>query len=175
MDFSAFLTSLGTSFAILVILMLLFTWLSRKPGNSVVYYPNRIWRGLDPYENGARTLNPFAWIREALSSSEEDVIAVSGVDTAVYFVFLTTGLSPLHTVKSVFSCVSERERERERLICKKIEESLKSERLLLIELLLEESSFEMEGIQASVEFTSNLCSILTEEATFSWVTILQMI
>ncbi|KAK2989953.1 hypothetical protein RJ640_004116, partial [Escallonia rubra] len=95
MDFSAFLTSLGTSFAIFVILMLLFTWLSRKPGNNVVYYPNRMWRGLDPYENGARTRNPFAWIREALSSSEEDVIAISGVDTAVYFVFLTTVLGIL--------------------------------------------------------------------------------
>ncbi|KAK3007186.1 hypothetical protein RJ639_015666 [Escallonia herrerae] len=95
MDFSSFLTSLGTSFAIFVILMLLFTWLSRKPGNSVVYYPNLIWRGLDPYENGARTRNPFAWIREAFSSSEKDVITVSGVDTAVYFVFLTTVLGIL--------------------------------------------------------------------------------
>ncbi|KAK2973056.1 hypothetical protein RJ640_005423 [Escallonia rubra] len=90
MDFSSFLTSLATSFAIFVVLMFLFAWLSRKPANSVVYYPNRILKGLDPYENGSRARNPFAWIREALSSSEEDVVAISGVDTAVYFVFLTT-------------------------------------------------------------------------------------
>ncbi|CAK7350162.1 unnamed protein product [Dovyalis caffra] len=95
MDFSSFLTSLGTSFVIFIVLMLLFTWLSRKPGNSVVYYPNRILKGLDPWEGGTRTRNPFAWIREALSSSEQDVVNMSGVDTAVYFVFLSTVLGIL--------------------------------------------------------------------------------
>ena len=93
MNFSSFLTSLGTSFVIFVILMLLFSWLSGKPGNTVIYYPNRILRGMDPWEGGSRTRNPIAWIREALSSTERDVIAMSGVDSAVYFVFLSTGLS----------------------------------------------------------------------------------
>lgn len=91
MDFSSFLTSLATSFVIFVVLMLLFAWLSGQPGNNVVYYPNRILKGLDPLEGGSRIRNPFAWIREAFSSTEEDVIAISGVDTAVYFVFLNTG------------------------------------------------------------------------------------
>ncbi|KAL2930667.1 CSC1-like protein ERD4, partial [Bienertia sinuspersici] len=71
MDFTSFLTSLGTSFLIFVVLMLLFAWLSNKPGNHVIYYPNRI-------------------LKEAISSSEDDIISVSGVDTAVYFVFLAT-------------------------------------------------------------------------------------
>ncbi|KAJ6775946.1 putative MEMBRANE PROTEIN DUF221-RELATED [Salix koriyanagi] len=75
--------------------MLLFTWLSRRPENSVVYYPNRILKGLDPWEGGSRSRNPFAWIREAFSSSEQDVINMSGVDTAVYFVFLSTALAIL--------------------------------------------------------------------------------
>lgn len=91
MDFSSFLTSLATSFIIFVILMLLFAWLSAKPGNNVVYYPNRILKGMDPFEGSSKTRNPFSWIKEALSSSEQNVIAMSGVDTAVYFVFLTTG------------------------------------------------------------------------------------
>ncbi|KDP38019.1 hypothetical protein JCGZ_04662 [Jatropha curcas] len=95
MDFSSFLTSLATSFVIFVILMLLFTWLSRKPGNAVVYYPSRILKGLDAWEGGSRTRNPLAWIWEAFSSTEQDIINVSGVDTAVYFVFLTTVLSIL--------------------------------------------------------------------------------
>uniref|UniRef100_A0A2P2MKK1 CSC1-like protein ERD4 n=4 Tax=Rhizophora mucronata TaxID=61149 RepID=A0A2P2MKK1_RHIMU len=95
MDFSSFLTSLGTSFVIFVILMLLFTWLSRKPGNAVVYYPNRILKGLDPWDGRSRTRNPFAWIQEALSSTEQDVINMSGVDSAVYFVFLGTVLGIL--------------------------------------------------------------------------------
>ncbi|KAK9267742.1 hypothetical protein L1049_010175 [Liquidambar formosana] len=95
MDFSSFLTSLGTSFFIFVVLMLLFAWLSSKPGNSVIYYPNRILKGLESIEGGSKTRNPFSWIHEALSSSEEDVISISGVDTAVYFVFLSTVLGIL--------------------------------------------------------------------------------
>ncbi|KAL6282697.1 hypothetical protein ACE6H2_013626 [Prunus campanulata] len=95
MDLTSFLTSLGTSFAIFVILMFLFNWLSRKPGNTVIYYPNRILRGLDPWEGGSKTRNPFAWIKEALTSTEQEVISMSGVDTAVYFVFLSTVLGIL--------------------------------------------------------------------------------
>lgn len=78
-----------------VVLMFLFTWLSRRPGNHVVYYPNRILRGMDPYEGLRASRNPFAWIREALVSTEADVIRMSGVDSAVYFVFLTTVLGIL--------------------------------------------------------------------------------
>ncbi|XP_052182085.1 CSC1-like protein ERD4 [Diospyros lotus] len=95
MDFSSFLTSLGTSFVIFLVLMLLFTWLSRNPDNKVIYYPNRILRGMDPIQDGSRFGNPFAWIREALSSTEQDVIAASSVDAAVYFVFLSTMLGIL--------------------------------------------------------------------------------
>lgn len=72
--------------------MILFAWLSTKPGNTVVYYPNRILKGMDPWEGSKsrRTRNPFAWIREAFSSTEQDVINMSGLDSAVYFVFLST-------------------------------------------------------------------------------------
>ncbi|KAA8514884.1 hypothetical protein F0562_018063 [Nyssa sinensis] len=95
MDFSSLLTSFGTSFVIFLILMLLFTGLSRKSVNKVVYYPNRILKGIDPLEDGSKTRNPFSWIREALSSTEEDILSMSGVDAAVYFVFLTTALGIL--------------------------------------------------------------------------------
>nr|XP_043622928.1 CSC1-like protein ERD4 [Erigeron canadensis] len=91
MDFSSFLTSLGTSFIIFVILMILFAWLCTKPGNEVIYYPNRILKGMEPYEGSrSKIRNPFAWIHEAISSSERDVINLSGLDSAVYFVFLST-------------------------------------------------------------------------------------
>ncbi|KAH7661151.1 Calcium-dependent channel 7TM region putative phosphate domain-containing protein [Dioscorea alata] len=95
MEFASFLTSLGTSFVIFVVLMVLFTWLSRKPGNEVVYYPNRIFRGLDPWEGRRMTRNPVAWIGEALRASEADVIAAAGVDAAVYLVFLCSVLGIL--------------------------------------------------------------------------------
>lgn len=48
---------------------------------------------MNPYEGGSRTRNPVAWIQEAISSTEKDIIAISGMDTAVYFVFLRTGVS----------------------------------------------------------------------------------
>ncbi|KAJ8761912.1 hypothetical protein K2173_006514 [Erythroxylum novogranatense] len=95
MDFSSFLTSLVTSFLIFVVLMLLFTWLSRRPGNAVVYYPSRILKGLDPWEGGSATRNPLAWMREAFSSTEQDIVNISGVDSAVYFVFLGTAFGIL--------------------------------------------------------------------------------
>jgi hypothetical protein len=96
MDFSSFITSLGTSFLIFIVLMILFAILQSKPGNNVVYYPNRILKGLEPFEGGGyKTRNPFSWIKEAFSSSEQDIIAMSGVDTAVYFVFLSTVFSIL--------------------------------------------------------------------------------
>lgn len=91
MDFSSFITSLATSLIIFVILMIIFAWLCTRPGNAVIYFPNRILKGMDPWEGSrSKTRNPFAWIREAFSSSESDVIALSGVDSAVYFVFLST-------------------------------------------------------------------------------------
>ncbi|KAL9269237.1 CSC1-like protein [Drosera capensis] len=95
MELRAFITSLVTSFLISVVLIVLFIWLSRKPGNFVIYYPNRILRGLEPWEGGSSTRNPFAWIKEAVFSTEADIVAASGVDTAVYFVFMSTVLGIL--------------------------------------------------------------------------------
>lgn len=95
MDFSSFITSLGTSFLVFLVLMILFAFLQSKSGNNVVYYPNRIIKGLDPFETGYKSRNPFSWIIEAYSSSEQDVIDISGVDAAVYFVFLSTVFSIL--------------------------------------------------------------------------------
>ncbi|KAJ3669991.1 hypothetical protein LUZ60_010315 [Juncus effusus] len=95
MDLSSFITSLATSFIIFFVLIIIFTWLSRKQGNAVVYYPNVILRGLDPFENRRRSMNPVGWIKEALSASEADVIAAAGVDAAVYLIFLSTVLGIL--------------------------------------------------------------------------------
>ncbi|KAM6551989.1 hypothetical protein CsatB_001797 [Cannabis sativa] len=110
MDLNSFLTSLGTYCLIFLILVLLYSWMSRLPVNAVVYYPNlmnkksKLPKGtgttsleLDPtkYGSGSGCCNPFGWIGDAVNSSEEDIIKMSGVDTAVYFVFLTTILKVL--------------------------------------------------------------------------------
>jgi predicted PurR-regulated permease PerM len=92
MDFASFITSVVTSFVIFVVLVLVFTWLSRRPGNAPVYYPSVLLRGLDPWEGRRRgTRSPVGWIQDAISASETDVIAAGGVDAAVYLVFLSSG------------------------------------------------------------------------------------
>lgn len=91
MDLISFITSFTTSFVIFVVLVLIFIWLSRKQSNAVVYYPNPISRGLDPFDGRKRSKSPIGWIQEAFSASEADVIAAGGVDAAVYLVFLSTG------------------------------------------------------------------------------------
>ncbi|GJN10284.1 hypothetical protein PR202_ga28365 [Eleusine coracana subsp. coracana] len=96
MDLASFITSLLTSFVIFVALVLVFTWLSRRPGNAPVYYPNLLLRGLDPWEGRRRgTRSPVGWIRDAISASEPDVVAAGGVDAAVYLVFLSSVLAIL--------------------------------------------------------------------------------
>lgn len=96
MDLTSFITSVLTSFVIFVALVLLFTWLSRRPGNAPVYYPNLLLRGLDPWAGRGRgTRSPVGWLRDAISASEPDVVAAGGVDAAVYLVFLSSVLSIL--------------------------------------------------------------------------------
>jgi calcium permeable stress-gated cation channel len=95
MDLALFITSVLTSFVIFVALVLLFTWLSCRPGNAPVYYPNLLLRGLDPWAgHGRGTRSPGGWLREAISASEPDVVAAGGVDAAVYLVFLSSGTVP---------------------------------------------------------------------------------
>ncbi|KAF8714086.1 hypothetical protein HU200_028085 [Digitaria exilis] len=92
MDLASFITSVLTSFVIFVVLVLLFTWLSRRPGNAMVYYPSLLLRGLDPWEGRRRgSRSPVGWISDAISASETDVVAAGGVDAAVYLVFLSSG------------------------------------------------------------------------------------
>ncbi|PWZ57860.1 Pentatricopeptide repeat-containing protein [Zea mays] len=96
MDLALFITSVLTSFVIFVALVLLFTWLSCRPGNAPVYYPNLLLRGLDPWAgHGRGTRSPGGWLRDAISASEPDVVAAGGVDAAVYLVFLSSVLSIL--------------------------------------------------------------------------------
>ncbi|KAM0841612.1 hypothetical protein ACQ4PT_058901 [Festuca glaucescens] len=91
MDIASFVTSFLTSFIIFVVLVLVFTWLSRRPGNAPVYYPNVLLRGLDPWEGRGRgTRSPVGWIQQAIAASEANVVAAGGVDAAVYLVFLSS-------------------------------------------------------------------------------------
>uniref|UniRef100_A0A453DS23 CSC1/OSCA1-like N-terminal transmembrane domain-containing protein n=1 Tax=Aegilops tauschii subsp. strangulata TaxID=200361 RepID=A0A453DS23_AEGTS len=101
MDIPSFVTSILTSLAVFVVLVLVFTWLSRRPGNATVYYPSLLLRGLDPWEGRGRgTRSPVGWIRQAFTASEPDVVAAGGVDAAVYLVFLSSSTAKQTTLSS---------------------------------------------------------------------------
>eukprot|EP00249_Psilotum_nudum_P005543 c18984_g1_i2 orf=173-2383(-) len=94
MNTSGFVTSLITSFIIFFGLVLVFTWLSRWPANSVIYYSSRILNGLGlPLKTERRS--PVAWIVEAWQATEEDIVALAGIDAAVYIIFLNSAVSIL--------------------------------------------------------------------------------
>jgi len=54
----------------------------------VIYFPNRILKGLD----ASKSRYPFAWIVEASQATEDDIISMAGLDAAVYLRFFTTAL-----------------------------------------------------------------------------------
>lgn len=87
----AFVTSLLTSALIFVILVLVFVYLSRRPGNKFVYYPALIASGRDP-PDATKSRGPLTWISEAYSATEEDVVAVAGLDAAIYITLFSTAL-----------------------------------------------------------------------------------
>ncbi|GLJ44443.1 hypothetical protein SUGI_0932320 [Cryptomeria japonica] len=93
MDFSALVTSVGTSFLIFVVLLLLYVWLASKQGNQVVYYPNRLLKGKGKDGYVSKTVNPFTWMAEAWRASEDEIIAAAGLDAAVYLTFVGTALA----------------------------------------------------------------------------------
>ena len=56
----------------------------------MVYYPGRILRG----ENGpelAKKRGMFSWVKDAYRASEDEIVAVAGLDAAVYMHLFTAG------------------------------------------------------------------------------------
>ncbi|KAG0579805.1 hypothetical protein M758_4G125800 [Ceratodon purpureus] len=83
---SAFITSLLTSFGIFCGLAFAFGILSKWKINHNIYYPSRILRG-DGVSPSATKRNPFTWIKEAVMTSEEELVRVAGLDAAIYLNF----------------------------------------------------------------------------------------
>jgi hypothetical protein len=87
---SAFFTSLVTSLVVFVILVILFSILSRRPSNAYIYYPNRILHGQEPPDL-VKKAGVFTWIKEAYSATDAELVAMGGLDAWVYTYFFTTG------------------------------------------------------------------------------------
>eukprot|EP00250_Pteridium_aquilinum_P020740 c24927_g1_i1 orf=65-2185(+) len=88
MDISGVVTSLITSLIIFLVLFVLHAWLSRKPGNEVVYYPSKILKNIPPPASHGM----FSWISEAWSATEDQIINHAGLDAAIYMIFLSSAL-----------------------------------------------------------------------------------
>lgn len=86
---ASFITSLLTSFIVFCVLLVVFAILSRRPGNFNIYYPLRVLRGEGPF---AKKRGAFGWIKEAYLASEEDLVAIAGLDATVYIHLFTTGM-----------------------------------------------------------------------------------
>jgi hypothetical protein len=91
---SAFFTSLVTSLVVFVILVILFSILSRRPSNAYIYYPNRILHGQEPPDL-VKKAGVFTWIKEAYSATDAELVAMGGLDAWVYTYFFTTALEIL--------------------------------------------------------------------------------
>ena len=86
---ASFVTSLLTSFIVFCVLLVVFLILSRRPGNFNIYYPLRVLRGEGPF---AKKRGAFGWIKEAYQATEEDLVAIAGLDATVYIHLFTTGI-----------------------------------------------------------------------------------
>ncbi|GAV58004.1 DUF221 domain-containing protein/RSN1_TM domain-containing protein [Cephalotus follicularis] len=87
MDISALLTSAGINIGICVVLFSLYSILRKQPSNVSVYFGRRIASGRtrrnDPYCFERFVPSP-SWILKAWETSEEEILAIGGMDAVVF-------------------------------------------------------------------------------------------
>ncbi|KAK3029119.1 hypothetical protein RJ639_038824 [Escallonia herrerae] len=87
MNLSAFLTSAGINSAICVVLLLLYSILRKQPGNVNVYFGQRLAR-LRSGNHDPSLIDRFvpsaSWILKAWKTSEEEILAIGGLDAVVF-------------------------------------------------------------------------------------------
>ncbi|KAK3030219.1 hypothetical protein RJ639_038342 [Escallonia herrerae] len=87
MNLSAFLTSAGINSAICVVLLLLYSILRKQPGNVNVYFGQRLARlRLGNHDPSLidRFVPSASWILKAWKTSEEEILAIGGLDAVVF-------------------------------------------------------------------------------------------
>lgn len=87
MDLSAFLASAGINIAICVVILILYSILSKQPENIGVYFGQKIAqlrsKRDDPFRF-ERLVPSASWIVKAWQASEEDICASGGLDAVVF-------------------------------------------------------------------------------------------
>ncbi|KAL8097820.1 hypothetical protein AgCh_030797 [Apium graveolens] len=92
MILSALLTSVGINFGLCLLFFTLYSVLRKQPGNAHVYAPRLVAEGKSMRSdfNLERFLPSASWVRKAWETSEEELLALSGLDGVVFmriFVF----------------------------------------------------------------------------------------
>ena len=87
MDITGLLTSAGINIAVCIVLLSLYSILRKQPGNVSVYFGRRI------AQDGIRQNDPFwldrfvpspSWIGKAWTTSEEEFLAIGGLDAVAF-------------------------------------------------------------------------------------------
>lgn len=95
MILSALLTSVGINFGLCLLFFTLYSVLRKQPGNAPIYAPRLVAEGKSPRSdfNLERFLPSASWVKKAWETSEEELLALSGLDGVVFmriFVFRFT-------------------------------------------------------------------------------------
>lgn len=87
MDISALLTSAGINIAVCVVLLSFYSILRKQPSNVSVYFGRRLVSGRakrnDPYWLERFVPSP-RWILKAWGTTEEELLAITGLDAVVF-------------------------------------------------------------------------------------------
>lgn len=87
MYLSALLTSAGINIGICVLMFVLYSVLRKQPGNVYVYFGRRLAqenkRSVDPFSLERFVPSP-SWLVKAWQTSEEDILAVAGLDAIAF-------------------------------------------------------------------------------------------
>ncbi|KAK9166074.1 hypothetical protein Scep_001265 [Stephania cephalantha] len=87
MKVSALLTSAGINIGLCILLWFLYSILRKQPGNVCVYFGRRLAQGHIGFENPIcfeRLFPSTSWIMKAWATSEEEILAVGGLDAVVF-------------------------------------------------------------------------------------------
>ncbi|XP_022723437.1 CSC1-like protein RXW8 isoform X5 [Durio zibethinus] len=87
MDITALLTSAGINIAICVVLLSLYSVLRKQPSNGCVYFTQRLVSEPVKYSDPfclERLVPSASWIMRVWQATDEDILAVGGVDAVVF-------------------------------------------------------------------------------------------
>lgn len=92
MDIAALLTSAGVNIGICILFFFLYSILRKQPVNFNVYFPGKLAEGQNSKDFSLleRFVPSASWIKKAWEASEDDILAVAGLDAVVFiriFVF----------------------------------------------------------------------------------------